>query len=95
MIFGNNYMELNERTLQSHFDHAKRWSYGHYILRREIVGVGQWDKFIFSKILLVLELIDDGRVDMAKKGAGRVGRVSLLIYVAAMGVYQHLEIQMV
>lgn len=44
---------------------------------------------------LICPRIDNGRVDKAKKGAGRVGRVSLLIYVAAMGVYQHLEIQMV
>ena len=57
MMFGNKYTGLNERTLQSHVDHAKRWGYGDHILRREIVGAGQWDKFIFSKILHVLNLI--------------------------------------
>ena len=57
MMFGNTYLGLNERTLQSHSDHAKRWGYGDHILRREIVGTGQWDKFIFSKILHLLNLI--------------------------------------
>lgn len=57
MMFGNTYIGLNERTLQSHIDHAERWGYRDHTLRREIVGAGRWDKFIFSKILLVLELI--------------------------------------
>ena len=57
MMFGNTYLGLNERTLQTHSDHAKRWGYGDHILRREIVGTGQWDKFIFSKILHLLNLI--------------------------------------
>lgn len=56
MFFGD-YLGDNQRTLQSHVDHANRWGYGNYILRREIVGAGQWDKFIFSKLLLLLELI--------------------------------------
>ena len=57
MMFGDKYDGLNERTLQSHVDHAKRWGYGDYILRREIVGAGQWDKLIFSKLLHILTLI--------------------------------------
>ena len=57
MMFGDGYVGINERTLQSHIDHAKRWGYRNHILRREIVGAGQWDKFIFSKILHVLDLI--------------------------------------
>ena len=57
MMFGNKYVGVNEKTLQSHVDHAIRWGYGDRILRREIVGAGQWDKFIFSKILHVLNLI--------------------------------------
>ena len=57
MMFGDKYVGLNERTLQSHVDHAKRWGYGDYLLSREIVGAGQWDKFIFCKILHVLDLI--------------------------------------
>ena len=57
MMFGDKYNGLNERALQSHIDHAKRWGYGDYILRREIVGAGQWDKLIFSKLLHVLNLI--------------------------------------
>ena len=57
MMFGDAYLGLDERTLQSHIDHAKRWGYGNHILRREIVGAGQWDKFIFSKILLLQDLI--------------------------------------
>ncbi len=57
MMFGDKYKGLNERTLQSHVDHAKRWGYGDHILRREIVGAGQWDKFIFSKLLHVQDLI--------------------------------------
>ena len=57
MMFGDKYDGLNERTLQSHVDHAKRWGYGDFILRREIVGAGQWDKLIFSKVLHVLNLI--------------------------------------
>lgn len=57
MMFGNKYVGVNGRTLQSHVDHAIRWGYGNHILRREIVGAGQWDKFIFSKILHVLNLI--------------------------------------
>lgn len=57
MMFSNTYLGLNERILQSHSDHAKRWGYGDHILRREIVGTGQWDKFIFSKILHLLNLI--------------------------------------
>ena len=57
MMFGDKYQGLNERTLQSHVDHAKRWGYGDHILRREIVGAGQWDKFIFSKLLHVQNLI--------------------------------------
>lgn len=57
MMFGEKYVGLNERTLQTHVDHAKRWGYGNYILRQEIVGAGQWDKFIFSKILHVLDLV--------------------------------------
>lgn len=56
MFFGD-YLGDNQRTLQSHIDHANRWGYGNYILRREMVGAGQWDKFIFSKLLLLLELI--------------------------------------
>lgn len=43
MMFGDKYIGLNERILQSHVDRAKRWGYGDYILRREIVGAGQWD----------------------------------------------------
>ena len=57
MMFGDKFNGVNERTLQSHVDHAKRWGYGDHILRREIVGAGEWDKFIFSKILHVLDLI--------------------------------------
>ena len=57
MMFGDKYLGLNERTLRSHTEHAKRWGYENHILRREIVGAGQWDKFIFSKILLLLKLI--------------------------------------
>ena len=57
MIFGGTFIGFNERTLQSHVDHAERWGYGDRVLRREIVGVGQWDKFIFSKVLHVLDLI--------------------------------------
>lgn len=57
MMFGDKYIGLNERTLQSHVDHAKRWGYGDHLLRREIVGAGQWDKFIFSKLLHMLNLI--------------------------------------
>lgn len=57
MMFGNKFIGVNERTLQSHVDHAKRWGYGDHILRREIVGAGHWDKFIFSKILHVQNLI--------------------------------------
>lgn len=57
MMFGDKYDGLNERTLQSHIDHAKRWGYGDYILRREIVGAGQWDKLIFSKLLHISTLI--------------------------------------
>ncbi len=57
MMFGDKYRGLNERTLQSHVDHAKRWGYGDHILRQEIVGAGQWDKFIFSKLLHVQNLI--------------------------------------
>lgn len=57
MMFGDKYTGLNEKTLQSHVDHAKRWGYENHILRREIVGAGDWDKFIFCKILHVLDLI--------------------------------------
>ena len=57
MMFGDKYDGLNERTLQSHVDHAKRWGYGDHILRREIVGAGQWDKLIFSKLLHISTLI--------------------------------------
>lgn len=57
MMFGDVYVGLNERTLQSHVDHAKRWGYGDRILRAEIVGAGQRDRFLFSKILHVLNLI--------------------------------------
>ena len=57
MMFGDSFSGLNERTLQSHVDHAKRWGYEDHTLRREIVGAGQWDKFIFSKILHILDLI--------------------------------------
>ena len=57
MMFGNTFTGLNERILQSHVDHATRWGYRDHVLRREIVGVGQWDKFIFSKVLHVLDLI--------------------------------------
>ena len=57
MMFGSKYLGLNERTLQSHIDHAKRWGYGNHILRQEIVGAGQWDKFIFCKILHIQDLI--------------------------------------
>ncbi len=57
MMFGDSYSGLNERTLQSHVDHAKRWGYEDHTLRREIVGAGQWDKFMFSKILHILDLI--------------------------------------
>ena len=57
MIFGNTFTGLNERILKSHADHAKRWGYRDHILRREIVGAGQWDRFIFSKVLHVLDLI--------------------------------------
>lgn len=56
MFFGD-FLGDNQRTLQSHIEHANRWGYGNYILRREIVGAGQWDKYIFSKELLLLELI--------------------------------------
>ena len=57
MIFGNTFTGVNERILQSHVDHAKRWGYRDHILRREIVGAGQWDRFIFSKVLHILDLI--------------------------------------
>ena len=56
-MFGDSFSGFNERTLQSHVDHAKRWGYEDHTLRREIVGAGQWDKFIFSKILHILDLI--------------------------------------
>ena len=56
-MFGDKYTGLNEKTLQSHIDHAERWGYEDHILRREIVGAGEWDKFIFCKILHVLDLI--------------------------------------
>ena len=60
MMFGDKYIGLKERNLQSHVDHAKRWGYEDHILRREVVGAGQWNKFIFSKILHVLNLIMGG-----------------------------------
>lgn len=63
MMFGHNYKGLNERTLQSHADHATRWGYGNHVLRREIVGAGEiegegdWNKFIFSKLLYILKIM--------------------------------------
>ena len=63
MMFGHRYKGLNERTLQSHADHAKRWGYGNHVLTREIVGAGAvegegvWDKYIFSKILYLLRIM--------------------------------------
>ena len=62
MMFGHNYKGLNERTLQSHAQHAKLWGYGDRVLTREIVGAGEvegegvWNKYIFSKILYVLKI---------------------------------------
>ena len=61
MMFGHNYKGLNERTLQSHAQHAELWGYGDRVLTREIVGAGEvegegvWNKYIFSKILYVLK----------------------------------------
>ena len=63
MMFGHNYKGLNERTLQSHAEHAKRWGYGNHVLTREIVGAGEiegegeWNKFIFSKLLYILRIM--------------------------------------
>ena len=63
MMFGHNYKGLNERTLQSHVEHAKRWGYGDHILTREVVGArqvegeGEWNRYIFSKILYILKLM--------------------------------------
>lgn len=81
-MFGNKYVVINERTLQSHIDHANCWGYGYHILRREIVGADQWDKFIFSNILRVL--IYNGRTEEAKRRTGRMGNVSLLIRVVSV-----------
>lgn len=63
MMFGKNYLGLNERTLQSHAEHAQRWGYGDHVLTREIVGAGAvegegvWKKYIFSKILYILKIM--------------------------------------
>ena len=63
MMFGHNYKGLNERTLQSHAQHAELWGYGDRVLTREIVGAGEvegegmWNKYIFSKILYVLKIM--------------------------------------
>ena len=63
MMFGHNYKGMNERPLQSHAEHAKDWGYGNHVLIREIVGAGEvegegdWNKFIFSKILYILRIM--------------------------------------
>lgn len=63
MMFGHNYKGLNERMLQRHAEHAKRWGYGNHVLTREIVGAGEvdgegeWNKFIFSKLLYILRFM--------------------------------------
>ena len=63
MMFGHNYKGLNERTLQSHAEHASRWGYGNHVLTREIVGAGaiegegEWNTFIFSKLLYIMRIM--------------------------------------
>lgn len=63
MMFGHNYKGMNERPLRSHAEHAKCWGYGNHVLTREIVGAGEvegegeWNKFIFSKILYILRIM--------------------------------------
>ena len=63
MMFGHNYKGLNERILQNHAEHAKRWGYENHVLTREIVGAGEvegegeWKKYIFSKIVYVLKFM--------------------------------------
>ena len=63
MMFGHNYIGMNERTVQSHAQHAKFWGYGDHVLARELVGAGEvegegeWNKYIFSKILYVLRIM--------------------------------------
>ena len=84
MMFGDKYIGVNERTLQSHVDHAKRWGYGDHILRREIVGAGQWDKFIFSKILHVLNLIIG---ELKRPKEERAEWVMLVSHMSLLSVY--------
>ena len=63
MMFGHRYKGLNERTLQSHVEHAQRWGYVNHVLTREIVGAGAvegegvWDRYIFSKLLYLLRIM--------------------------------------
>ena len=63
MMFGHNYKGVNERTLQSHAKHARIWGYGDHVLTREIVGAGEvegegeWNKYIFSKLLYILRIM--------------------------------------
>lgn len=63
MMFGHNFEGLNERTLQSHAEHATRWGYGNHVLKMAIVGAGEvggegvWTKYIFSKILYILKIM--------------------------------------
>lgn len=59
---------LDERCMNTHLEHGKRWGYPSHILREDVRGKGQWRELIFSKPLYMLSL---AVAEMAKPAGER------------------------